>query len=139
MSIEEPEQPVQPEPQPQPAGPEQPGQMSADERLWGMLCHLLALSGFIGIPLGFVLGPLVAWLIKKDQYPFVNDQGKESINFQISMLIYGIISGVLIFVVIGIPLLIAVAVVDIIYVIVASIAANDGRAYRYPLTIRFLK
>lgn len=118
---------------------QEPGQMSRDERLWGMLCHLLALTLFIGIPFGHILGPLVVWLIKKEQYPFVNEQGKESLNFQISMTIYAAIAGILAFILVGIPLLIAIAVVDIVLVIIASIAANEGRSYQYPLTMRFVK
>lgn len=112
---------------------------SADERLWGMLCHLVALSGFIVPPIGFILGPLIIWLIKKDQYAFVNDQGKESLNFQISMLIYMAISAVLIFILVGFILLFILTVVELVLVIVASVAANEGRSYRYPLTIRFVK
>jgi uncharacterized Tic20 family protein len=51
-----------------------------DARLWGMFCHLIAFSGYV-VPFGSVLGPLIIWLIKKDEMPFVDDQGKESLNF----------------------------------------------------------
>ncbi len=104
---------------------------------WGMLCHLSALSGFIGIPLGNILGPLVIWLVKKDESPFVDEQGKESLNFQISMIIYGVVAGLSIFLIIGIVLLPAVIVTDIVLVIIASIKVSKGERYRYPLTIRF--
>lgn len=117
---------------------ETPIVQSRDERFWGMLCHLSALLGLFTV-FGFVLGPLVVWLVKKDQYPFVNDQGKESINFQISMLIYAAISAVLMIIVIGFLLLAVVAIVDIVLVVIASIAASEGRPYRYPLAIRFVK
>jgi uncharacterized Tic20 family protein len=103
-----------------------------------MLCHLTALAGYVGIPFGNVLGPLVVWLVKKNEYPSVEAYGKESLNFQISMLIYGIVSGLLCLVLIGIPLLIAVLITDLILVIVASIKASNGEFYRYPLTIRFI-
>jgi len=110
-----------------------------DERLWGMLTHLVALSGFIVPPLGFVLGPLIIWLIKKDQYPFVNDQGKESLNFQISMMIYMAVSVLMFLILIGFITLFILIVMEFILVIVASVAANEGKPYRYPMTIRFIK
>lgn len=106
---------------------------------WGMLCHLAALSLFVGIPFGHLIGPLVVWLIKKDHYPFVDDQGKEALNFQISMTIYGIISGVLCLILIGFLLLIALLVLEIVLVIIATVNASKGELYRYPLTIRFIK
>mgnify|MGYP000138549666 CR=1 FL=1 len=112
--------------------------LTKDDKMFGMLCHLTALVGCI-IPLGNILGPLVIWLIKKDQSAFVNDQGKESLNFQISVAIYGIVSAILIIVVIGILTSIAIGIFWLIMVIMASVKANDGVAYRYPLTIRFLK
>ena len=103
-----------------------------------MVCHLSALSGFIGIPFGHLIGPLVIWAIKKDQFPLVNDQGKEALNFQISMTIYGIVAAVLTFVVIGFPLLIGLALTDIVLCILAAVEANKGLLYRYPITIRFI-
>ena len=112
--------------------------LSKDEKTWGMLCHLSAFSGFI-IPMGNILAPLVIWLIKKEEMPFVDDQGKESINFQLTMLIAFIVSAILIVVLIGIPLLIILAVFEIIILIVATIKANDGVRYRYPYAIRFIK
>ena len=109
------------------------------EKTFGMLSHLTALALFIGIPFGNILGPLVIWLIKKDELPFVDDQGKESLNFQISMLIYGAGAGILSLILIGIPLLIAIGVFDIVVVIMAAVQANSGIRYRYPLCIRFIK
>ncbi|MDQ6422187.1 DUF4870 domain-containing protein [Paenibacillus sp. LHD-117] len=111
---------------------------SKEEKTYGMLCHLLAFSTFI-IPLGSVLGPLVIWLIKKDQSPYVDAHGKESLNFQISIFIYGIIAGILCFVIIGFFLLAAIGIFWLIVVIIASVRANEGSFYRYPLTIRFFK
>jgi len=109
-----------------------------EEKTFGMLCHLLAFSGLI-VPFGTVLGPLVMWLIKKDQSAYVDAQGKEALNFQISMLIYSFISGILIFVIIGILTSIVLGIFWLIVVIIASIRANEGILYRYPLTIRFFK
>ncbi len=109
-----------------------------DERLWGMLCHLLSFSGYL-VPFGSVLGPLIVWMIKKDEMPFVNDQGKESLNFQLTMLIAVIVSVILCFVLIGFLMLGVVLIFQIVVVIIASIKANDGIKYRYPYTIRFIK
>ncbi len=106
---------------------------------WGMLCHLTALAGFVGIPFGNIIGPLVVWLLKKGDYPFVDGQGKESLNFQISVTIYGIVAALLIFVVIGIFLLIGLVIADLVLVIIASVKASSGESYHYPLTIRFIK
>lgn len=109
-----------------------------DARLWGMLCHLVAFSGYV-IPFGNVLGPLVVWLIKKDEMPFVNDQGKESLNFQLTMFIAVIVSAILMLVFVGFLLLGVLIIYQIIVVIIASIKANEGVRYRYPYTIRFIK
>lgn len=108
-------------------------------RIWGMLCHLTALIGMIGIPLGNVLGPLIIWLVKKNTYPFVNEQGRESLNFQLSMTIYAIAAALLIFVKIGMPLLLLVAGINFILVIIASIKAFNGETYTYPLAIRLIR
>jgi uncharacterized Tic20 family protein len=110
-----------------------------DARTWATVCHLSALSAFVGIPLGNILGPLVVWLLKRNDHPFVDDQGKEALNFQISMTIYGIVAGILVILLVGIALLALVAVTDFILVIVASMKANDGERYRYPFTIRLIR
>ncbi|MCZ6789707.1 MAG: DUF4870 domain-containing protein [Chloroflexi bacterium] len=103
-----------------------------------MLCHLSTFSGWF-IPLGNILGPLIIWLMKRQESPFIDAHGKEALNWQISATIYFIVSFALVFVLIGFVLLPAVLVFDIIIVIVATVRANSGQAYRYPLTIRFIK
>jgi uncharacterized Tic20 family protein len=108
------------------------------ERMWGMLCHLVSFAGYI-TGIGFIIGPLIVWLIKREESPFVDYHGKESLNFQISMFIYWIVSGILTVIVIGFVLMLALVVFHIIMVIMASMKANAGEKYRYPLTIRFLK
>ena len=116
--------------------------LSRDEkesRLWGMLCHLASLLGWVGIPFGSILGPLVVWLVKRNDYPFVDEQGKESLNFQITVMIAGLISGILVLVVIGIFLLMGLVVYSAVLAIVAGIKANQGESFRYPLTIRLIK
>ena len=125
-----------PEPAPGPGNEALPA--DKDERMWAGFCHLAALAGYV-IPLGNIIGPLVVWLMKKDEYPLVDDQGKESINFQISILIYVAISLVLLCVVVGIFLLIAVGIFGLVMIIIATIKANQGMRYRYPLTIRFVR
>ncbi len=109
--------------------------------MWAMFCHLIGLAAILPIvPLfGGAIGALIIWQIKKDDFPFVNEQGKESLNFQISILIYAIVSGLLMFVCIGAFLLRAVIIFDIVFLIIAAIKANNGFHYRYPLCIRFIK
>ncbi len=109
------------------------------ERLWNTLCHLTALAVFIGIPFGNIIGPLVIWLIKRHDIASVNDHGKEALNFQISMSIYALVTIPLTIILIGIPLFIALAITDLILVIIASVKANNGEFFSYPLTIRFIK
>ena len=109
-----------------------------DARNWAMFCHLSALSGYF-IPLGNLLGPLIIWAIKKDEFAFVDQQGKEAINFQLSMTIAYLVSCVLIILVIGIFLLGILAVYALVMIIIASIKTNDGIDFRYPYVIRFVK
>lgn len=111
---------------------------SKEECTWGMLCHLAAFSGFI-IPFGNIIGPLIIWVIKKDQMSFVDEQGKESLNFQITMLIAFLISAILTLILIGFLLIGILAVFEIVVLIIASIKANEGVHYRYPVTIRLIK
>lgn len=115
----------------------QSAQPNKDENLWAMFCHLSALIGFI-IPLGNIIAPVVIWVIKKDEFPLVADQGKEAINFQISLTIYIIAAAFLIFIGIGIVLLPILGIFGLIMIVVASIKANEGEKYRYPLTLRLI-
>ena len=109
------------------------------ERMWGMLCHLTALTAFAGIPFGHLLGPLVVWLMKKNESPFVDEQGKESLNFQISMTIYLIISGILTFVFIGVIFVGILVITELVLVITASVKINNGESFQYPLNLHFIK
>jgi uncharacterized Tic20 family protein len=115
-----------------------PSATTKDERTWAMLCHISTLSGFI-IPFGNIIAPLIIWMIKKDEFPLVADQGKEVVNFQISLTIYILISIVLIILLIGIALLIGLGLFDLIVTIIGAMKANEGEKYRYPLAIRFIK
>ncbi|MFY0544460.1 DUF4870 domain-containing protein [Brevibacillus sp. H7] len=109
-----------------------------EERLWATIAHLSAFCGFI-FPLGNVLGPLIVWLIKREEGPFVDHQGKEALNFGISVALYAVISYILVFVLIGVLMLIALGIFWIVVLILAAVRTNDGRPYRYPLSIRFIK
>ncbi|MGB3203174.1 MAG: DUF4870 domain-containing protein [Nodosilinea sp.] len=111
---------------------------SPESRMWAMLAHLSSLSGFI-IPFGNIIGPLIIWLVKRDEMPFVDDQAKEALNFNISMTIYGLISAILIVVVVGFLMLAALGIVWLVFAIMAAVKANEGVAYRYPLTLRLVK
>lgn len=108
-----------------------------DERMWGMFCHLSAFALFF-IPFGSIIGPLIVWSIKKGDSPFVDEQGKEALNFNISILIYTIISAILILLVIGILMIIALMLFRFIMIIIAAIKANNGESFRYPLSIKFI-
>jgi hypothetical protein len=111
---------------------------SKDERTWAMLCHFSTYIGFI-FPFGNIIVPLIIWLSKREDLPLVEDQGREVLNFQISMTIYFIISGILCIILIGIPILIGLIIFDFIITIVAAISANDGKCYRYPINLRLIK
>jgi len=111
---------------------------SKDERTWALICHLSGLAGYV-IPLGNIIGPLVVWLVKKDQSWFINDQGKEALNFQICLTIYMILALVSILILVGIVLAPIVAIAGLIFMIIAAIKANEGVTYRYPYIFRLVK
>lgn len=114
------------------------GSPSAEERQWGLFAHLSALVGFL-IPFGNVLGPLIIWQIKKAEMPFVDDQGKEALNFQITVLIAVIACLVLSVILIGFLLLPIVGIAALVLTIMGGIKANNGETYRYPFTLRLVK
>ncbi len=114
-------------------------ELTKDDKTWGMLCHLLTFCGLIGIPFGNILAPLVIWLIKKTESEFVDYNGREALNFQISLTIYAIVTGALCFVFIGFLLIPVILIADIVLTIMATVKANNGELYKYPLTIRLIK
>jgi uncharacterized Tic20 family protein len=112
---------------------------TANVRTWCVLSHASALLGFV-IPWVFhILGPLIVWLAKRSDSAEIDAHGKESLNFQISMLIYNIAAGVLCLVLIGFAILFILHILNLVLVIVASIQASEGKLYRYPLSIRLIK
>ena len=111
---------------------------SSNIRTWCVLCHASALLGLFFHFLGHIFGPLIVWLLKRGDAPEIDAHGKESLNFQLSMLIYDAVAVILCFVLIGIPILLLLWVLNTVLVIIASIKASDGELYRYPLTTRFI-
>lgn len=112
---------------------------TADERTMATFAHLGAVAALVVPFFGNFLLPLIIWITQKDKSAFVDDQGKEALNFQITMLFAHIISVILIFLIIGIFLLIALAVLNLVLCIVAAVRANKGEYYRYPFNIRLVK
>lgn len=113
--------------------------MTSDNQSKNMavFCHLGGLTGYL-IPLGHIIIPLILWIIKRDESPFINQHGKEALNFNISFTIYAIISGLLCFILIGFILLPILIVLHIALVIIATLAASRGEYYSYPLILRLV-
>ncbi|MFC2173271.1 DUF4870 domain-containing protein [Acidobacteriota bacterium] len=108
-----------------------------DAKNWAVLCHLLAIPAGT-IPFGNVIAPLIIWLFKRDDHPFIDDQGREALNFQISMSIYIIIAAILTVIIIGLFALFALLIADVILAVIAAVEASKGNSYRYPFTMRFV-
>ncbi len=111
---------------------------SKDARQWAMFCHFAAFLGMV-FPFGNLLGPLIVWQLKKETDPFVDDQGKEALNFQITVALAMLVCFLLMFVVIGVFLIWIVGVAALVLTIIAGIKANEGKAYRYPFCWRLVK
>lgn len=124
--------PQTPSPQQQPTATGE-----VDEKQWAMFTHLGLLSNVV-MGLAF-LGPLVLWLVGREKGSFVDDQGKEALNFGITITIGNVIAFVTSFIIIGIVIGLAVFAVWLIFMILAIVASNKGEAYRYPISIRFVK
>ena len=121
----------------------------AEERQWAMFAHLSALLGGLLTSAvggwGFFLGPLVIWLMKKDTMPFVADQAKEALNFNITVSGIFVILLILSLLTLGIgflvtaPIMLIIGIAALVFIIIAAMKANQGIAYRYPLTLRLVK
>lgn len=103
-----------------------------------MAAHLSTLAGYLIIPLGNLIAPLVIWLVKKDTMPFVDDQAKEALNFQITLSIAAVIGVVLTFVCVGWFVLAAIWIAGLVFGIIAAVKSNEGVKYRYPATLRLI-
>jgi uncharacterized Tic20 family protein len=124
-----------PPPLPSPV-PMQDDRIPTADRQLALVTHLLSLANYVAAPAG-IIAVLVLWLVKKDESPALDRVGREVLNFNLSMLIYGIVSFILVFVLIGFVLLIGLWIFGLVITIVAAIRANEGEYFRYPLTIRF--
>lgn len=120
------------------------GEVPADQRQMGLFSHLSSLVGLI-IPFGNILGPLILWLVKKDTMPFVEDQAKEALNFNITLGIIGIVLAIITMVTFGIgavltvPLGVVIGIAWLVLTIMAGLKANEGQYYRYPFALRLIK
>ncbi len=126
------------------------GAPSADERQWAMFAHLSSLLGGLltsgwAASAGFFIGPLVIWLIKKETMPFVDDQGKEALNFSITVSIAFVALMIMTIMTLGIgalltiPLMLAIGITSLVFVIIAAIKSHEGVRYRYPVALRLVK
>ena len=113
------------------------GAPAKESRQMAMFAHLSALVGFL-IPFGNLIAPLIIWQMKKED-PFVDAQGKEAVNFQITVSIAGIVAAVLTVVLIGLLLLPVIAIGSLVLVIIAGLKANEGENYQYPFALRLIK
>jgi uncharacterized Tic20 family protein len=112
--------------------------LSETERNWAMICHLSAFAGFF-FPFGGIIGPLICWLSKKDESAWVDLNGKNSLNFQLSMLLYIVLAIPLFFIIIGIPIVMILITLKVICIIIASVKAAKGELFKYPLLIPFIQ
>jgi len=119
---------------------------TSDERLYALIMHPGGLAPYVTViagPLGFLV-PLVMWLIKKDESRFIDANGREAVNFQLTILILAIVGVLLVLFTLGIgiivviPAALALVVVDIVFCILAAMAANRGEVYRYPFAFRVI-
>lgn len=111
---------------------------SKDARQWGLLLHISQLAGFL-IPFVGLIAPIVIWQIKKNEHPELDAHGKMAMNWILSSFLYMIVAGIASFVLIGIPVLLAILFCSIAFPIIAGVKANDGVLWKYPLTIPFVK
>ena len=116
-----------------------------------MFCHLLALCGFVGVPLGNFIGPLILWLVKRNDSVEVDEARKEVLNFQISLLIYG--AAIFLFLIpaffvpflnfvlipVGVLAIFGIMIAGMVLTVVAALKTGEGVRYRYPCTLRFLR
>ena len=108
-------------------------------RTWAMLCHLSALTIYLGVPFGNIIGPLVIWLITREDDPLIDREGKSALNFQLTIWIATLLCVPLVFLCIGIVMIAVLHVANIIFVVVATITTAGGGAYRYPYSLELIK
>jgi len=113
-------------------------ELSESERNWAMLCHLSTFAGYF-FPFGGILGPLICWLSRKDESQWVDFNGKQALNFQLSILLYMVLAIPLVFIIVGIPILVFLGFLEVICVVIASVKASKGEEFRYPISIPFIQ
>ncbi len=121
---------------PQGSGPDG-GSRALQCRQWAMFLHFSLLAGFV-VPLAGLVAPIIIWQIKKAEYPELDAHGKIAVNWILSLILYSVLSALLVLVLVGIPLLIALGVVAVVFPIIGGIKANNGETWNYPLSIQFL-
>lgn len=112
--------------------------LSKEEKTWGLLCHALSLCGLL-VPLGNVIGPLIMWVIKKEESGFVKEEGKAAINFQLTVLIALLCCLPFTIVLIGFPLAVVIYIISVIFSILGAKQAYEGENYIYPFSLNFIK
>jgi hypothetical protein len=140
--------PTEPPPPVTPASssPTPPPNPESQARMWNMLCHLSALAACVGVPFGNILGPLIIWQIKKNEFPSVDIHGKAALNFQITVTIAAVVTTVAMwvgfFICIGwllLPVVVLICLAALVFAIIAGIKANNGEDYKYPYSFEFVK
>lgn len=139
------EDPYTPPSFPESAAPPAVVGLSSEERMWAMFGHLSALTGLLTGGIGYIVGPLIIWQVKKDTMPFAASEAKEALNFNISWLLWALILGAVTFVlmlffigVLLLPVLVGLGIAWVVFSIIGGLKASEGKPYRYPLTIRFI-
>ncbi|WP_185267934.1 DUF4870 domain-containing protein [Halopseudomonas xiamenensis] len=110
-----------------------------EARMWAMIAHLAGFLGYFLPVIGSLIGPLIIWQLKRDLHPYVDEQGKEALNFQITVLIAALVCVLLMLVAVGFLLIGVVIVGAVVLMIIAAIKANEGAPYRYPFCLRLIK
>lgn len=113
-------------------------ELSEPERNWAMFCHLSAFAGFF-FPFGSIIGPLICWLSRKDESQWVDFNGKSSLNFELSILLYMVLAIPLCFIIIGIPIILVLVTLKVVCIIIASVKSSKGEEFKYPLSIPFIQ
>lgn len=110
----------------------------ASARNWAVGIHLSGLSGYV-LPMGGLVVPLILWVVKRKDHPFIDQHGREAVNFRLSYLLYYCIAFILVFVLIGFFMILTLLVIELVLVVMAAVSASDGKEYRYPGIIRFIR
>lgn len=140
--------PIEPPPTiaPPAASPPPPPNPEGQARTWNMLCHLSTLAGCTIVPFGHILGPLIVWQVKKNEFPSVDARGKAALNFQITVTLAALVTTAVMFAgmffCVGwllLPVLFLIPLAGLIFPIIAGIKANEGQDYKYPWSIEFVK